>query len=61
MIIYTPKKFPDLPFKNNLIHPEFPAICLEPQNFLNAPNNAHFPNSILKPNEVYVNECVFEF
>jgi aldose 1-epimerase len=39
----------------------FPAICFEPQNFPDAPNNGHFPNSILHPNEMYSNKIVFEF
>lgn len=61
MVIYTPKKFPSLPFKANNDSPAFPAICFEPQNFPDAPNNSHFPNSILKPNEEYVNEIIYEF
>lgn len=61
MVIYTPKKFPKLPFKANNDIPEFPAICFEPQNFPDAPNNSHFPNSILKPNEEYVNEIIYQF
>ena len=47
MVIYTPKQFPNLKFKNNLVEGAFPAICFEPQNFPDAPNNSHFPNSIL--------------
>lgn len=61
MVVYTPKKFPDFPFKNKIKFPEFPAICFEPQNFPDAPNNDHFPNSILFPNELYSNKIVFEF
>jgi len=40
---------------------EFPAICFETQNFPDAPNNKNFPNSILKPNELYTNRSVFTF
>lgn len=61
MVVYTPKKFPDFQFRNKIKYPEFPAICFEPQNFPDAPNNAHFPNSILFPNDVYSNKIVFEF
>jgi aldose 1-epimerase len=61
MVIYTPKQFPELNFKNNLGLGAFPAICFEPQNFPDAPNNKHFPNSILLPNEMYSNKIVFEF
>jgi aldose 1-epimerase len=61
MVIYTPKQFPELNFKNKLGEGTFPAICFEPQNFPDAPNNDHFPNSILHPNEIYSNKIVFEF
>lgn len=61
MVIYTPKQFPELNFKNQLGEGAFPAICFEPQNFPDAPNNDHFPNSILYPNEIYSNKIVFEF
>ncbi|WP_026707479.1 aldose epimerase family protein [Flavobacterium frigidarium] len=61
MVIYTPKQFPELKFKNKLGEGSFPAICFEPQNFPDAPNNSHFPNSILQANETYHNEIKFEF
>jgi aldose 1-epimerase len=61
MVVYTPKKFPELPFINNMKFPEYPAICFEPQNFPDAPNNQNFPNSILFPNQLYLNEIVYEF
>lgn len=61
MVIYTPKQFPELNFQNQLGIGAFPAICFEPQNFPDAPNNDHFPNSILNPNEIYSNKIVFEF
>jgi aldose 1-epimerase len=61
MVIYTPKQFPELKFKNQLGEGAFPAICFEPQNFPDAPNNSHFPNSILQPGEIYSNKIVFEF
>jgi len=61
MVIYTPKQFPGLNFKNQMGRGAFPAICFEPQNFPDAPNNSHFPNSILQPDEIYSNKIVFEF
>lgn len=61
MVIYTPKQFPKLNFKNQLGVGAFPAICFEPQNFPDAPNKNDFPNSILHPNEMYSNKIVFEF
>lgn len=60
-VIYTPILLEGLPFKNGVKYSKFSAICFETQNFPDAPNNAHFPSSILKPNETYLNESVFEF
>jgi len=60
-VIYTPILLEDLPFKNGVKYSKFSAICFETQNFPDAPNNPHFPSSILKPNETYINESVFEF
>lgn len=37
------------------------AIALEPQNFPDAPNHKHFPNSILKPREVYNRTIIYRF
>lgn len=39
----------------------FAAICFETQNFPDAPNQPHFPNSILQPGETYYNETEFKF
>lgn len=61
MVVYTPEKFPNLPFSNDNQFGTFPAICFEPQNFPDAPNKKYFPNSILKPGETYLNEMIFAF
>ena len=47
VVVYTPK--------------EFPAICFETQNYPDAPNFKHFPSSILRPGESYLNTAIFEF
>ena len=61
MVVYTPKIFPELPFQNNYSNIDYPAICFEPQNYPDAPNNSHFPDSILNPGEEYCNEIIYEF
>ncbi|MRX68338.1 aldose 1-epimerase [Flavobacterium resistens] len=61
MVVYTPKEFPVLPFSNNDQYEKFPAICFEPQNFPDAPNKKHFPDSILRAGENYLNEMIFAF
>lgn len=60
-VIYTPVQLDDLPYLNGASYSKFSAICFETQNFPDAPNNAHFPSSILNPEEEYINESVFEF
>ncbi len=40
---------------------DFPAICFETQHYPDAPNNEHFPSTILKPDQTYLNESIFEF
>lgn len=60
-VVYTPVKLPDLTYKNGVSYSNFSAICFETQNFPDAPNNKNFPNSILKPEEEYINETVFKF
>ena len=47
MVVYTPANLS--------------AICLEPQNFPDAPNFSHFPSSVLKPGEAYENRTHFTF
>ncbi|MDL5514542.1 aldose epimerase family protein [Arenibacter sp. M-2] len=39
----------------------FAAICFETQNYPDAPNQPHFPNSILQPGETYHNGSEFRF
>lgn len=61
-VIYTPTQLDTtLPYLNGVNYTKFSAICFETQNFPDAPNNNHFPSSILNPEETYVNEAVFEF
>ena len=40
---------------------DFPAICLETQNFPDAPGYGHFPSALLRPGDTYVNESRFVF
>lgn len=60
-VVYTPVLLEGFPFKNGVTYSTFSAVCFETQNLPDAPNNAHFPSSILNPNETYLNESVFEF
>lgn len=37
------------------------ALCLETQHFPDAPNQSHFPNTILRPGQVYQTHTVYRF
>jgi aldose 1-epimerase len=37
------------------------GFCLEPQHFPDSPNHKSFPNTILRPGEVYATESRFRF
>ncbi len=43
------------------VYPGWHGICLEPENFPDAPNHANFPNSILRPGEVHRSQMSFTF
>lgn len=61
MVVFTPLRFPEIEFYGNAKYSLFPAICFETQNFPDAPNHEHFPNSVLRPGDTYINETVFDF
>ena len=37
------------------------GICFETQNFPDAPNHNHFPNSVLKKEETYLQKTIYKF
>ena len=43
------------------VYPGWHAICLEPENFPDAPNHANFPSSILRPGETHRSYMSFTF
>jgi len=61
MVIYTPPKFANLPFKDAAVYGDYPAICFEAQGFPDALNNSHFPQTLLKPGETFESETSFKF
>ena len=60
--IYVGGKFDDeLIGKDNIKYNTQSGICFETQNFPDAPNHSHFPNSVLKKNETYLQKTVYKF
>jgi aldose 1-epimerase len=43
------------------VYPGWHAVCVEPQNFPDAPNHANFPSSILRPGETHRSFMSFTF
>ncbi|MFO7720041.1 MAG: aldose epimerase family protein [Gillisia sp.] len=61
VVVYIPEGLPRSWQYQTEISDDFPSICMETQNFPDAPNHANFPNSILEPGEKYLNRSVFKF
>ncbi|WP_299677274.1 aldose epimerase family protein [uncultured Dokdonia sp.] len=61
MVVYTPKAFPELTYKDGTHYEVYPAICFENQHFPDSPNNQHFPSTLLLPNDIYKNKSSFTF
>jgi aldose 1-epimerase len=47
--------------KGNVKYPHRSALCLETENFPDAPNHPEFPNSILRPGETYTHTMIHRF
>jgi aldose 1-epimerase len=43
------------------VYPGWHAVCLETQNFPDAPNHANFPSSILRPGETHRSQTGYSF
>lgn len=60
LVVFTPQELPEGYYDNE--RPEsFPAICLEAQQFPNAPNEPKFPSALLKKGVTYTNNITLEF
>jgi aldose 1-epimerase len=47
--------------KENVDYHSLSGICFETQNFPDAPNHEHFPNSVLKKEETYHHKTIYKF
>lgn len=57
---YSGKWTPVVKGKNGTMYGPFSGFCLETHKYLNAVNIPHFPNSILRPGEIYVQKTVYK-
>lgn len=61
IVVYAPEELPsDLQYQTK-ISPEYPSVCLEAQNFPDAPNFRNFPSPVLQPGEEYYNQISWQF
>lgn len=61
VVVYIPKHLPEIWEYQTKISSEFPSICLETENYPDAPNHKNFPLAILNPGETYFNHSQFQF
>ncbi len=47
--------------KDNVQYHALSGICFETQNFPDAPNNPHFPNAVLKKDDIYHQKTIYHF
>ncbi|GAA4832227.1 aldose epimerase family protein [Algivirga pacifica] len=61
MQLYTANGLGGTKGKGDTTYEDFGALCLETQNFPDAPNQENFPSAFLKPGETYEQVTIFEF
>lgn len=61
VVVYIPNILPEKWEYQTQISSEFPSICLETQNYPDAPNHKNFPSAILNPGDTYLNKSQFQF
>ena len=59
--VYLPESLPGAWEYNMNIDREFPGICFQAQNYPDAPNFKNFSSAVLKPDEEYKNNIIFDF
>lgn len=59
--VYTANWTENVVGKEKKIYNKQDAICLETQGFPNAPNVAHFPSALLRPDGKYDEWCIYKF
>ena len=47
--------------KNGVHYPRQGGFCMEAQHYPDSPNHPHFPNTVLRPGEVYTQTTVYRF
>ena len=61
VVVYAPEELPTAWGYQTAIAARHPSVCLEMQNFPDAPNHENFPNSVLRVGEEYRNKTRWRF
>jgi aldose 1-epimerase len=61
LVAYAPENLPEDLNYHTEIAEEYPSLCLEAQNFPDAPNFRNFPEAVLKPGDQYYNWISYNF
>ena len=61
MQLYTGAHNPTLEINGNKKFGAYSGVALETQHFPDAVNHKHFPNTILRPNEKYLQRTIYKF
>ncbi|MBZ9630560.1 galactose mutarotase [Salegentibacter sp. LM13S] len=61
LVAYAPENLPEDLNYHTEIAEEYPSLCLEAQNFPDAPNFRNFPEAVLKPGDQYYNWISYKF
>lgn len=59
--LYTGNYLSGVRGKKGRIYNKFAGVCLETQNFPDAPNHKNFPSALLLPGELYNHKTVYKF
>jgi aldose 1-epimerase len=57
---YTAQGFPEIKGKKGTLYGSFSGLCLETHKHPNAINISHFPNTVLRPGEIYKQKNVYK-
>ncbi len=59
--LYTGNYLSNVRGKRGQIYKRYSGLCLETQNFPDAPNRKNFPSALLQPGEIYHHKTTFRF
>jgi aldose 1-epimerase len=59
--LYTSNFLTGITGKGGQAYQPYQALCLEAQHYPDAPNQPHFPSTVLRPGEIYQHSVLYQF